>query len=144
MKKRLFGIIAAAAVAAPALLCAGSAQAASGVPVTWKNKGTNRCLDHISGSVAMGQCDFGYQTWYEKKQSDGTYTLNDGDKCLEQSHGGVRLAGCNGSSNQRWYEKKLSNGWRLTSKATKRTLGTNSSHGLYVGIDTGGKLQRWS
>ncbi|GHE09096.1 RICIN domain-containing protein [Streptomyces alanosinicus] len=142
MKKRLIGTFAASTV----LILAGSGQAFADGNVTWKNKGTGKCLAHISGVAIPGDCGSGYATWYEKKQSDGTFVLHSGDyngDCLEHYKGEIHTASCDGSNYQKWYETKFSNGWRLSNKATGMTLGTNSGNGLYAGIDAGGKLQRW-
>ncbi|MEV4503461.1 RICIN domain-containing protein [Streptomyces klenkii] len=145
MKKQLIGKLAAVALVAPALALASTGQAFADGTVTWKNKGTNKCLSHISGVAIPGDCGSGYTSWYEKKQSDGTFVLKtsyQGD-CLQHYKGNLRTVACDGSNYQKWYETKFSNGWRLTNKATGGTLGTNSSNGLYAGIDAGGKLQRW-
>ncbi|WP_058041759.1 RICIN domain-containing protein [Streptomyces roseifaciens] len=146
MGKRLMGRLAAAAVIAPALLLAGSGDAFADGSVTWKNKGTNKCLSHIAGIAAVGDCGSGYANWWETKKSDGSFVLRAGGyngDCLEHYKGELRTVSCDGSNYQKWYETKLSNGWRLTNKATGKTLGTNSSNGIYAGIDAGGKLQRW-
>ncbi|MGH4032102.1 RICIN domain-containing protein [Actinomycetota bacterium Odt1-20B] len=146
MNKRLIGTWAASAVVAPALLLAGSGTASANGNVSWKNKGNGLCLMYGNGMVLTGSaCGKAGGSWYETKQSDGTFTLKTLGYCLDSNKAGkVYAIKCNGGNNQKWSEIKTAGGWRLVNKATNLTLGSNGQHMVYTGIDAGGKYQRWS
>ncbi|MEV5595376.1 RICIN domain-containing protein [Streptomyces sp. NPDC052496] len=145
--KRLIGAVAAAAVLAPAFVVGGSGQAfAATKTVQWKNKATGYCLSSIHDTVSTDKCNLRITNWRETKQADGTFILKNSTDgwCLDsRKNGTVYTHSCNGGNNQKWRETKDSLGWRLTNKATGKTIGVNTEE-VYAGFDGGIKHQRWS